>query len=373
MSEPPGGGRQYSGGQNRQPQRLTPLVPPPAATMANVVPFPFQFDGGFQPFMMIPNQPRPLRQDLYHPNVMHPHHYPAMLSWSGGPQQVLAQTQDPFMQMRPARGPYGMMPTLPSSIYTMNPSQYAQLAPSSAQYPIQYHSSSPSPLPRLPAEAQVAKPSRKTMLPATTKPRSHKRAKEASGSEESEEEDEKEAPQKVVFVKRPALGGERRLAIKFDHLGELRFPLQTYGSQRSIVPHGIEGSHTSYNQDWWFRVTHESDARSGATVLVFEVVNIASGLKVVTRETPEQAASRQETGKTICNQAMQLAFKERCLELQHILETETMEEPRRSNVKALMNKLIAKNCTEGLLFFWLRHTAVQEHLEMSLKTHENDE
>jgi hypothetical protein len=157
------------------------------------------------------------------------------------------------------------------------------------------------------------------------------------------------------------LGGQRRLHITFQDLGRSTDPPQTFGNYGQAIPDGLCGTHTMYSQDWKFLITHGIDVVTSKTVLTWQIINLSSGQITSMTETPHQASLRQTKGKTICNLVMQKALKDRATELEESLnQAGNRTAIQVSNILGLIKKLRPTQCTEGLLFFGLRHDIVQQ-------------
>lgn len=157
------------------------------------------------------------------------------------------------------------------------------------------------------------------------------------------------------------LGGERRLTINFLFTGLMSEPLQLFGKYRLIIRNGLSGTHTMYAQPWRFEITYEAPGSlKGEMRLRWKVVNLASSSTVSYLETAEQAHERQTKGNTICNLVVREALNKRACELEKELVTlELANSTRVANLRSLVRELRPKQCTEGLLFFGLRHAAAQ--------------
>ena len=155
------------------------------------------------------------------------------------------------------------------------------------------------------------------------------------------------------------LGGEKRLNIDFASYGRVDpNDRQTYGKHGWCVPDGLSGSHTMYAQRWRFEVEHRKGA-GGSTVVVWRVKSAADGSVVAeVCESPQQAQLRQVKGNTLCNVVLRQALDRRAEELERAAMEET-NPVRVANLKSLVRELRPRQCTEGLLFFGLRHECVQ--------------
>jgi hypothetical protein len=153
------------------------------------------------------------------------------------------------------------------------------------------------------------------------------------------------------------LGGERRLSIAFTSYGEPTHPAQTFGKYGWKIPDGLAGSHTMYAQRWSYAITHGKCL--GYTVLTWRITNLTSNTVVTMTETPQQATMRQQKGNTICNIVLRRALDKRAEELDLVIQSGTKNETQIANLRSLIKELQPKQCTEGLLFFGLRHECVQ--------------
>jgi len=157
------------------------------------------------------------------------------------------------------------------------------------------------------------------------------------------------------------LGGERRLNIQFINTGVLKEPIQSFGKYKLLIRDGLCGTHTMYAQPWRFEINqYETGAVREEIRLRWTVTNLASGHRISFLETSEQAHERQVKGNTICNLVVREALNQRAGELEEELKTlEPSNTSRIANIKSLVKELRPKQCTEGLLFFGLRHQAAQ--------------
>jgi len=155
--------------------------------------------------------------------------------------------------------------------------------------------------------------------------------------------------------------GENRLKIHFINFGRPGRVLQKFGKHGCGIPHGLCGSNQVYDQHWKFEVTHAEEGDS--TLICWKITNLASGTVTQVTETPQEAAMRENSGRTICNIVLKQAFESRAQELEQTL-VELADNPARlSNVQNLIKALRPKRCTVGLLFFGLLHEVVQARLE----------
>jgi len=157
------------------------------------------------------------------------------------------------------------------------------------------------------------------------------------------------------------LGGERRLNIHFINTGILEEPVQTFGKYKLLIRDGLCGTHTMYAQPWRFEINHHSGGDAAGEIrLRWTVTNLASGHRMSFLETSEQAHERQVKGNTICNVVVREALNQRAGELEEEMRTlEPSNTTRIANIRSLIKELRPKQCTEGLLFFGLRHQAAQ--------------
>jgi hypothetical protein len=153
------------------------------------------------------------------------------------------------------------------------------------------------------------------------------------------------------------LGGERRLSITFTSLGKVETPKQHFGKHGWIIPDGLAGTHTMYSQDWKFQIVHKD--MMGVRVISWIIISGSSGTTTIVTETPEQAMIRQTKGNTICNQVLRQALEQRAIELEKVVARGEKSIVQIANIKSLIKELRPKQCTEGLLFFGLRHACVQ--------------
>ena len=155
------------------------------------------------------------------------------------------------------------------------------------------------------------------------------------------------------------LGGERRLSITFFSYGnktDVAIP-QTFGKYGWSIPDGLSGNHTMYAQPWKFEIVHGTCM--GGTVLCWKITNLISNGLVSVTETPQQATLRQSKGNTICNLVLRKALNQRAAELEQTIAQGDKNPTQVANLRSLIKELRPKQCTEGLLFFGLRHESVQ--------------
>jgi hypothetical protein len=158
------------------------------------------------------------------------------------------------------------------------------------------------------------------------------------------------------------LGGERRLNINFLNTGKLDGPIQTFGKYRLLIRDGLCGTHTMYAQPWRFEINYLDGCQAGdagEVRLRWSVTNLLSGRTITYAETAEQAKERQVKGNTICNLVVREALNKRAEELEEEMNDLGGASTRTANLRSLVKELRPKQCTEGLLFFGLRHQIAQ--------------
>jgi hypothetical protein len=160
----------------------------------------------------------------------------------------------------------------------------------------------------------------------------------------------------------PSFRGERRLTIRFIHYGHrpMGYPIQYFGNSRMPIPDGLSGTHTMYSQDWRFEIKYTKDSDSKLTVLQWIIENLSSKAILSIIESPEQAVARQTRGITVCNRAMKLALNQRADELEQQMKQGLRNPVQQSNLSDLIRKLRPKQCSDGLLFFGLRHDVIRQ-------------
>jgi len=167
--------------------------------------------------------------------------------------------------------------------------------------------------------------------------------------------------------------GERRLIIRFENLGRPNKFLQTFGKSGAMIPNGLVGYHTVYQEKWkveieYSRLVNES---TGLVCITWKVTNQQSFFQVTRKETWEEAKSRVFSGRTITNQVFRqaLASRIRHLELQLANEDSKM---KIANLQSMIKALRPIRFTQGLLVFGLQHRCVQEKLLTSVRNELKD-
>jgi hypothetical protein len=136
-------------------------------------------------------------------------------------------------------------------------------------------------------------------------PKNKKRQSNGTKFSPAEEEDEASSMNGSAC----GLGGEHRLTIHFQNLGERGIKPQTFGKSGYVIPDGVSGTHRMYSQSWQFEITHS--LVEDCVVLTWKITNLSSGGVVATTETPQQAELRQTKGNTICNMVLRKALEQR--------------------------------------------------------------
>jgi hypothetical protein len=94
---------------------------------------------------------------------------------------------------------------------------------------------------------------------------------------------------------------------------------------------------------------------------LFEIENLSSGTITSYKEPEHVARNRQLRGRATCKEMMYNAFNTRIKELNETLATCT-NPTQRASIEWQLKRLQPRNLsTEGVLFFGLRHTIVQQH------------
>jgi len=171
------------------------------------------------------------------------------------------------------------------------------------------------------------------------------------------------------------LGGQKRLVIAFSSFGKLSkdSPPEHFGKNDLVIPDGLCGTHTMYSQEWRFEIEHHhASDDGGGVVITWRITNLSTGNQVSMTESPEQAQLRRLKGKTICNIVVKRALEQRAVELEQVLDrlkaSESSNALQCANLETMIRKLRPKQCTEGLLFFGLRHDCVQNRFKNVLST-----
>jgi len=158
------------------------------------------------------------------------------------------------------------------------------------------------------------------------------------------------------------LGGERRLRIDFISVGEVKEPIQYFGKSGSFIPDGLSGTHEMYSQKWKFEVTHEQ--WKDIVVINWKVTSSISGKVTSVTETPMQALERQKKGNTICSVVMRKALEQRVQDIEEEIRQNPEDEASVAGRRGLITELRPHQRNEGILFFGLRHRAVQIRPEL---------
>ncbi len=165
------------------------------------------------------------------------------------------------------------------------------------------------------------------------------------------------------------LDGERRVAIEFDHLGNIGSIPQTYGKGKLIVPNGMSGKYSAFGQRWQFTVSHDErgpmECEDGLhrICMRWELTNLNSGVQHSVLETPSEALRRDRDGKTVCNRVFREALMLRTKALEEELLQCQKEETRRVEIETQLKTLNTKRFSEGPLFFGLRHACLQNEMK----------
>jgi len=171
------------------------------------------------------------------------------------------------------------------------------------------------------------------------------------------------------------LSGENRLVIAFEKFGTKGAIPQTFGKSGVLIPDGLLGTHTVYQQKWKFEIYHgeivDHMERDVCVCITWKVTNLHSGAVYARTETPREARTRRKLGRTIINQIFQEAMRMRAAELELLLENQEMDDIKRSNIKSLVQTLRPGRFTMGPLVFGLQHKTVQEQIGNTIVFDEN--
>ena len=166
------------------------------------------------------------------------------------------------------------------------------------------------------------------------------------------------------------LKGEEKLVIQFESYGDLGDSIQTLGKTGIIIPDGLCGMHTSYNQSWKFEIHHVRNEEN-APCLRFRITHLNSNQVCEVTESLSETEKRNNLGWTICNKIFRIALKNLTKHLEEELSREKdpgQIEVIRSAVKVLKPKRFAG----GLLLFGLQHRIVQKKMSRLLEERERD-
>ena len=159
------------------------------------------------------------------------------------------------------------------------------------------------------------------------------------------------------------LQGDRRLVIAFESFGTIGSIPQNFGKSGLLIPDGLTGTHTAYQEQWRFEI-HHSDLRVPGTDLVcitWKITNIQSGVTQARTENANEAMARLALGWTISSKLFREAMSERANQLEERLSGES-NECRIAKIKSLIKVLRPKTFTQGPLIFGLKHRIVQEKI-----------
>jgi len=163
------------------------------------------------------------------------------------------------------------------------------------------------------------------------------------------------------------LQGDRRLVIDFECFGSKGDLPQKFGKSGLLIPDGLVGTHTVYQERWRFEIHHttQSVPTSDAVCITWKITNIKSGFTLAKTEAPDEAEARVSLGWTISSRLFREAMTHRANELETMLAGET-NECRIANLKSLIKALRPKTFTQGPLVFGLKHRIVQEKIGNTL-------
>jgi len=157
------------------------------------------------------------------------------------------------------------------------------------------------------------------------------------------------------------LNGERRLIIDFESFGRKGPIPQTFGRGSVMIPDGLCGTHTVYQEPWRFEVRHNPAEESNIVRITWIVKNLNTGHVYSRTETREEAKTRSALGKTIANQVFREAMNHRAKNLENTMASEN-NETRRALLQSLIKYLRPTRFTQGPLVFGLQHRIVQDKL-----------
>jgi len=296
-------------------------------------------------------------------------------SWSRGEKRS-AELSNPFSSLPPDNSSLMMLPSSDGTAGTVTPQTYAPLfgngngkaelttispACGSLKRAVRLGKVSAQPS----ASKRTRRLSSKTEVLSTSSDDSGKKARKFDKSETGSKTDCSSSVSGTFTGLAAGTNGENRLRIKFESFGKKPSNLQRYGKNGCFIPDGLRGTHEMYDQLWRFEVVYHQDHPKGAVRLIWRITNLASNLRVELMETPQQAARREESGRTICNKVVKMAMNARAQELEHLFMTKSalMNQAERASLENSIRVLRPKLFTVGLLFFGLLHDAVQIHLQ----------
>jgi len=196
--------------------------------------------------------------------------------------------------------------------------------------------------------------------------RASKLARVDSGSDKGEDD----------AAKNGNLRGERRLVISFENFGQPGTYPQTFGKSGAIIPDGICGTHTVYNERWKFEINHTSemfevDYSIKCVPLKWTITNLTTGVVTSMTESRDETVIRNTQGQTISNKVFREALEIRARDLEQRLQGEI--NPRRiAQLQSLIRALRPKRFSEGPLIFGLQHKIIQEKMALVGKIPEDD-
>ena len=177
-----------------------------------------------------------------------------------------------------------------------------------------------------------------------------------------------ETEQTVLGVENKFTGekirGERRLIINFESFGRRGEQPQTFGREgNTLIPDGLSGYHTVYQERWRFEVNHcrSNDEQDNITRITWTVQNVNSRAITSRTETRDEALSRMTLGRSITNDVFREAMRKRANELEQVLHSEP-NDTQKANLMSMIKILRPKRFTQGPLVFGLQHQIVQEKM-----------
>jgi hypothetical protein len=153
----------------------------------------------------------------------------------------------------------------------------------------------------------------------------------------------------------------------FESFGSKGECPQRFGKSGLLIPDGMIGTHTVYQERWRFEIHHTAQAVPGsdAVCITWKIINVKTGFCLAKTETPEEAEARVSLGWTISSRLFREALTHRANELEGLLNGET-NQCRIANLKSLIKALRPKTFTQGPLVFGLKHKIVQEKIGNAL-------
>lgn len=168
--------------------------------------------------------------------------------------------------------------------------------------------------------------------------------------------------------KETEFNGEGRLHIKFESFGNVPRRNPPRIANKGVIPNGIAGSFSSYNERWHFRVVYagqkEVRNRKMITCIEWQIRNSTWSSYYSVLENINDAMKREQRGITLCNRVFTEALEQRAKEYELDVAAEKSKsipnQLRIANYESRIKLLRPRRISEGPLMFGLRHRIVQE-------------